>query len=182
MNGSKALAVAPDLELDAWLEPFESAAEEGTAPEIADFLPDRSHPKYGAVLRELVRIDLEFAWARGEDRRIEDYVKRFPALLTDPAALADVALEEYRQRRAAGEDPDPAESTSGLASSCRRTRGSLLRRRGSGTGRDSPIWATSSGRATGCCPNWAAARSAVSISPNRRTWPIARWRSRSRRD
>lgn len=102
-------AVSPDLELDAWLEPFESAVEGGASPDPADYLPEATHPKYLAALCELLRVDLEFAWARGDDRRVEDYADRFPALFTDKPSLTAVALEEYRQRRAAGEEPDPAE-------------------------------------------------------------------------
>ncbi|HEX3150087.1 MAG TPA: protein kinase [Gemmataceae bacterium] len=109
MIARSALAVAPDLELDGWLERFEDEAASGHAPNPADFLPDPSHPKYGSALREMLRLDLEFAWSRGEERQVEDYATRFPQLFKDPNALAEVAVEEYRLRRAAGEDPDPAE-------------------------------------------------------------------------
>jgi eukaryotic-like serine/threonine-protein kinase len=98
-----------DLELDGYLEPFEAAAARGDEPDPADYLPPATHPKYASVLCELVRLDLEFAWGRGEDRRVEAYADRFPALFADPGRLAAVAAEEYRLRRAAGEDPDPAE-------------------------------------------------------------------------
>src|SRR4051794_7401122 len=109
MIARDAIAVGPDLELDGWLERFEDEAASGHAPNPADFLPDPSHPKYGSALREMLRLDLEFAWSRGDEWQVEDYATRFPLLFKDPAALAEVALEEYRQRRAAGEDPDPAE-------------------------------------------------------------------------
>jgi eukaryotic-like serine/threonine-protein kinase len=109
MNGSNTAELAPDLELDGWLERFESAAARGAAADPAEFLPDAKHPKYLSALRELLRLDLEFAWSRGNERRVEDYKSRFPSLFQHPAALADVALEEYRQRRAAGDTPDPSE-------------------------------------------------------------------------
>jgi eukaryotic-like serine/threonine-protein kinase len=98
-----------DLELDAYLEPFEAAAARGDEPDLADYLPPPTHPKYSAVLCELIRLDLEFAWDRGGDRRVEAYAGRFPALFADAGRLAAVAAEEYRLRKAAGEDPDPAE-------------------------------------------------------------------------
>jgi len=94
MNASNIADLAPDLELDGWLERFESAAGRGAAPDPADFLPDPAHPKYPAALRELLRLDLEFAWSRGDERRLDEYATRFPSLFKDPAALADVALEE----------------------------------------------------------------------------------------
>jgi serine/threonine protein kinase len=103
------MAISPDLELDGYLARFEAAAVQGLDPDLADYLPPREHGKYLSVLRELIRADIEFAWERGEERRLESYADRFPDLFADPAALADVALEEYRQRRAAGNDPDPAE-------------------------------------------------------------------------
>jgi eukaryotic-like serine/threonine-protein kinase len=106
MNGSNTAELAPDLELDGWLERFESAAARDASADPADFLPDPEHPKYLSALRELLRLDLEFAWSRGDDRRIEEYKARFPLLFKDPSALAEVALEEYRQRRAAGDTPD----------------------------------------------------------------------------
>ncbi|HVK11614.1 MAG TPA: protein kinase [Gemmataceae bacterium] len=98
-----------DLELDAYLEPFEAAAARGEAPDPGDYLPPPNHPKYAAVLAELLRLDLEFRWDRGENRRVEDYAGRFPALFADPSLLAAVAGEEYRQRKAAGEAPDLSE-------------------------------------------------------------------------
>ena len=109
MRGNNATLPLPDLELDGWLERFEGEAAAGGTPDPADFLPEPSHPKYGTALRELLRLDLEFAWSRGQERHVEDYRERFPSLFKDHAGLADVAREEYRQRRAAGEDPDPAE-------------------------------------------------------------------------
>ena len=98
-----------DLELDAYLEPFEAAAVRGEEPDPADYLPPPTHPKYAAVLGELLRLDLEFAWDRGEDRRVEAYADRFPALFADPSLLAAVAGEEYRLRKAAGAAPDLSE-------------------------------------------------------------------------
>jgi len=109
MNRSNTAELSPDLELDGWLERFESAAARGASADPAEFLPDPKHPKYLSALRELLRLDLEFAWSRGDERRVEDYEPRFPSLFQHPAALADVALEEYRQRRAAGDVPNLSE-------------------------------------------------------------------------
>jgi serine/threonine protein kinase/predicted Zn-dependent protease len=109
MNPYNPTAVSPDVELDAYLARFESAAANGEAPDLADYLPAPNHRKYLAVLRELIRADLEFAWQRGEERRLDAYELRFPDLFADPEALADVALEEYRQRMAAGNNPDPSD-------------------------------------------------------------------------
>src|SRR5215472_8260585 len=96
-------------EIDPFIEAFEqSYATEGRA-DLAAFLPDPGHPHYLAVLRELVRADIEYAWRSGERRRAEDYLAAFPALGADPAGLGAVAFEEYRQRQRAGDHPAPAE-------------------------------------------------------------------------
>jgi serine/threonine protein kinase/tetratricopeptide (TPR) repeat protein len=98
-----------DVELDAWLESFEKAATQGSDPDPFDYLPDPSHPKYVKALRELLCVDLELAWSRGNERRVEEYLTRFPVLLTDRATLTAVAMEEFRQRCVVGESPDANE-------------------------------------------------------------------------
>src|SRR5581483_6816232 len=90
----------PDLELDGFLAAFEAEAVRGGEPDPADFLPPKAHPRYATVLREIVRVDLEFAWDRGEGRRLECYRDRFPDLFKDPAGLREIAHEEYRLRKA----------------------------------------------------------------------------------
>ena len=97
-----------DLELDGYVEAFESAALIGAA-DLADFLPPAGHPKYRAVLSELIRADLEFAWERGHERRLEEYRERFPSLFSDATIARELAAEEFRLRQVAGEEPDPLE-------------------------------------------------------------------------
>jgi serine/threonine protein kinase/tetratricopeptide (TPR) repeat protein len=104
---------APSLpcweEIDPFIEAFERAyANQGHA-DLAAFLPDRAHPHYLAVLRELVRADIEYAWRSGAQRQAEDYLSAFPALGADPVGLCAVAFEEYRQRQCAGDRPSPDE-------------------------------------------------------------------------
>jgi serine/threonine protein kinase/tetratricopeptide (TPR) repeat protein len=102
-------ALPPWEEIDPFIEAFERAyATEGRA-DLATFLPERAHPHYLAVLRELVRADIEYAWRSGAPRRAEDYLSDFPALSADPDGLSAVAFEEYRQRQCAGDHPSPAE-------------------------------------------------------------------------
>jgi eukaryotic-like serine/threonine-protein kinase len=107
------MAPAPSLpcweEIDPYIEAFERAyAAQGHA-DLAAFLPERTHPHYLPVLRELVRADIEYAWRRGAPRRAEDYLSAFPALGADPDGLCAVAFEEYRQRQCAGDHPSPDE-------------------------------------------------------------------------
>jgi serine/threonine protein kinase/tetratricopeptide (TPR) repeat protein len=96
-------------EIDTFIEAFEqSYARDGHA-DLTAFLPERGHPNYLAVLRELVRADIEYAWRRGDRRSAEGYLSTFPALGTDPDCLCAIAFEEYRQRQHAGDHPSPDE-------------------------------------------------------------------------
>jgi serine/threonine protein kinase/tetratricopeptide (TPR) repeat protein len=94
-------------ELDTFVAAYEAAQARDGEADLKAFLPDPAHPLYGAVLRELVRIDLEYSWARGRPRALHDYRRDFPHLFRDPDDLQAITFEEYRLRRQAGEDPVP---------------------------------------------------------------------------
>jgi serine/threonine protein kinase/tetratricopeptide (TPR) repeat protein len=78
---------------------FEAAWRTDGPPPIEQFLPPAGDPAYLVTLAELVLIDLEFAWkARADGKppeptRVEEYLRRFPAL----------AAEEYRNQLQAHE-------------------------------------------------------------------------------
>ena len=95
--------------LDDFVEAFESAWERDGAPRLEAFLPPADHPLRSAVLRELIRVDLEYSRERGSPRRLADYELLFPELFRDPDGLRAVAFEEYRLRRLAGEPAAPEE-------------------------------------------------------------------------
>lgn len=105
----KPILSAGAIELDEIVASFEEAVLRDPTADPADFLPESTHPLYSQALRELLRIDLELAWERGESKRIDSYRARIPNLFRDREALAAVAEEEVRQRRAAGESPDSTE-------------------------------------------------------------------------
>ncbi len=153
-------------ELDSFVAAFEAAQAHGASIDLTAFLPGPDHALYGDVLRELVRVDLEYGWARGRARSLEDYRRAFPQLFRNADDVRAVTFEEYRLRRQAGEDPDPDE---------------YRRRFGVDVGSWSWPWPTCRRRgptssASTCWPSWAAARSAASTSPGRATWPTAPWR------
>ncbi len=102
-------SVQTSRELDGLIAAFEAARRVGRLADPADFLPAPSHPLYLEVLRELVRVDLELGWDEGRPCPLEQYLARFPDLQSDATALQAVAFEEYRLRRAAGQDPAPEE-------------------------------------------------------------------------
>ena len=102
-------ADAPGAVVDDFVEAFEMAQARCGQSNLGDFLPDASHPLFRAVLGELIRVDLEYSWARGWPKHVEDYRQFFPHLENDRATLTSIAFEEYRLRRQAGECPSPAE-------------------------------------------------------------------------
>ena len=96
-------------DLDDFVAAFESAQARDGHSDLSDYLPAAPHPLYRAVASELIRVDLEFSWKRGQPKRLEDYEPLFPDLFQDPDILEGIAFEEYRLRRQAGELPCPSE-------------------------------------------------------------------------
>ncbi|HEY1377014.1 MAG TPA: serine/threonine-protein kinase, partial [Gemmataceae bacterium] len=96
-----------DADLDHFIDTFEAAHRRDGRPDLTDYLPPAADPLYLPVLRELVCVDLDYGWGRGDPTPLADYRRRFPALFADPEAARAVVWEDYRQRRLAGEEPDP---------------------------------------------------------------------------
>src|SRR5262249_55531034 len=55
------------------------------------------------------RLDLEHTRALGRPRSLAHYQQEFPVLFADRASLQAITFEDYRLRREAGEDPQPAD-------------------------------------------------------------------------
>jgi WD40 repeat protein/tRNA A-37 threonylcarbamoyl transferase component Bud32 len=80
------------------IERFEERWQQtGSAP-IAEFLAAVEGPERLAVLRELIKVDLEYRWKRGERRLVEDYAREFTELGSPANLPADLILEERRVR------------------------------------------------------------------------------------
>lgn len=98
-----------DAALGAFIEAYESAqAAHGTA-QVSDFLPPPEHPLFSQVLRELIRVELEYGWQRGRPESLEHYQDAFPQLRSQREALTEIAFEEYRLRAQAGDVVSPQE-------------------------------------------------------------------------
>jgi tetratricopeptide (TPR) repeat protein len=95
-------------EIDAAVEAYEAARAGGDA-DLQDFLPPAEDPHFAAIAIELIRVDLEYAWAGEQRRLVEDYRELFPELFQARDRLAQVAYEEYRIRSAQGEAIDARE-------------------------------------------------------------------------
>lgn len=90
-------------DLDAILDAFELANERVGGADVVDYLPDTTDPSYHRIAVELIRVDLERSWARGSKKRLEVYRQVTPELFEHPGRLNEIAFEEYRLRKQAGE-------------------------------------------------------------------------------
>jgi tRNA A-37 threonylcarbamoyl transferase component Bud32 len=109
-------------EIDRLLDRFERAWQGKGPPTIEAFLPPArlTARTARALVRELIKIDLEYRWRRplpetkaasclpGQPR-LEDYVERLPLLGPLKKLPLDLIGEEYRVRQRWGDRPDHAE-------------------------------------------------------------------------
>jgi serine/threonine protein kinase len=99
------------LESVAWrrlqdlADQFEEAWEQGDSVDLARHLPPPGDPLRPAVLRELIKTELEIRWRRGRPVQLESYLERFPELGPRAALPADLIYEEYRVRQLYGDRP-----------------------------------------------------------------------------
>jgi serine/threonine protein kinase/WD40 repeat protein len=75
--------------IDQVADAFEGAWIHGPPPQIADALGTATGETRAALLRELLKIDLEYRWRSGDRRYLEDYLAEFPELLGPEGALPD---------------------------------------------------------------------------------------------
>jgi len=97
-------------ELDVFVRAYELAHAHDKRAGIADFLPPPDHPLYFAVLRELVRVDLEYGWEGGCPKSVEHYLQAYPDLRRDHESLRAIVFEEFRLRSQARKVPFARES------------------------------------------------------------------------
>jgi serine/threonine protein kinase len=82
---------------------FEEAWKREGGVDLAGYLPPREDPLRGAVLRELVRTDLELCCRVGRPVDAADYFRRFPELGAADDVPASLLFEEYRLRQRFGQ-------------------------------------------------------------------------------
>jgi hypothetical protein len=85
---------------------FAEATAQGPIGEWEQFLDGVSKPVRHALLMEMVRTDLEMRWAQGKRSFVEDYVRKYPELLTGGQVPLDLILEEWQQRSKRKDQPD----------------------------------------------------------------------------
>ena len=87
--------------LEAWLVEFDQRWEDGLLANRADQIPPGSSWRLPA-LAEMVKIDLERQWARGQEISLESYLKQYPELGRPDDVSADLIQAEYEVRKQFG--------------------------------------------------------------------------------
>lgn len=96
-----------DREERRYIEAFEEACRSSPELRVEAFVPNRDHPHYLTVLRELICIDIERGYSRRHPTTLEEYQARFPELFADRKCLEEILFEDYRQRQRMGEEISP---------------------------------------------------------------------------
>lgn len=99
----------PEIDVDDVVDAYETARSRDGHATIADHLPPAGHPRYLAILCELIRVELEYDWQGHVAKPLEHYRTIYPALFEDPDLVQDMAYEEYRLRLQAGDRPATGE-------------------------------------------------------------------------
>jgi eukaryotic-like serine/threonine-protein kinase len=84
--------------LELAVDRFEDAWQRGERPSIDDHLTDIGTDR-GALLVELVHVDLEYRLKAKEAARVETYLQRYPELRCDRGVVLDLLTAECRLRR-----------------------------------------------------------------------------------
>ena len=106
-------------DLDSIVLAFESANLGEQSADLDDFLPDETHPQHASILRELIRLDMEFSWATRRTSSAGGFsIALSWSVFADRAALQEMAFEEYRLRLGSGERPTVAEYEAGYEIDC----------------------------------------------------------------
>ncbi|MDZ4783847.1 MAG: serine/threonine-protein kinase [Planctomycetia bacterium] len=95
--------------LSAHLERFIDAWESGTPPDVSEFLPADPPGLRRLALVELIKLDLEHRWERGERALLERYVEAFPELTQDGVVPPDLIHEEQHLRKQLEDPIEPDE-------------------------------------------------------------------------
>jgi serine/threonine protein kinase len=85
---------------------YQESWQEGKSADLERFLPALDNPLRPQVLHELIVVDMEMRWQRGQVVGLEYYVEKYPELGTAPSLPAKLIFEEYHVRHRFGDRPD----------------------------------------------------------------------------
>ena len=109
------MAVDPTFQLDPkWaavaecVDAFEEASS-GAVAEIDPFLTRVQEEYRLSALAEIIKVDQELRWRRGDRRRVAEYLEAHPGLTENRELFCGVLLAEYELRERYGEQPSAAE-------------------------------------------------------------------------
>jgi serine/threonine protein kinase len=84
---------------------LEAAWQKGGAVDLAAFLPEPGSPIRKSTLLELIKVDMECRWKKGQAVVLEVYVDKFSELGRARDLPATLIFEEYRVRQLHGDRP-----------------------------------------------------------------------------
>ncbi|MEZ6121027.1 MAG: protein kinase [Pirellulaceae bacterium] len=96
-----------DKRLDAVVDAFEERLRDDSETDVRLFLPAGRADEDQEIALELLRVDLQYRWKRGDAKRVLAYMREFPDLLTQCGRTA-LAFEEYRMATSFGWEIDKA--------------------------------------------------------------------------
>ena len=111
MNGqhpdnSDSLPVSAAMRIDAICERFEAAWNGGQQPRIECYLGGVSDTERSQLLRELLKVDLEYRRKKGETPKSEGYLARFPDdVQSIKAVFLEINAARFHSLLASGQRP-----------------------------------------------------------------------------
>ncbi|HVK09935.1 MAG TPA: serine/threonine-protein kinase, partial [Gemmataceae bacterium] len=85
--------------LHAVLDQFEAALSKSQDVDLAAYLPARDDPHYRQFLVELAKADIYFRCRTGDERLVEEILRRYPELGSNSTDVVSLLWEEYQSRR-----------------------------------------------------------------------------------
>ena len=113
--------------VDRMADRFERKWKRGKTPSIEEFLGELQGPARVALLHELIRIDLEYQWRTGDQRKVESYGREFPELYGADASFPQ-DLRMFGQKVAAKYAVEPGAEETAVAEATTSVRGSTTLR------------------------------------------------------
>ena len=93
------------MKLEHRIDAFEQAWLENRRPSIDDYLPESERGLPALV--EMVHVDMEWRWKRGEPIALKEYLERYPELASDDTVLEGLRQAEESLREQGTEISDP---------------------------------------------------------------------------